>query len=138
MQGLVDKEKPDRSKYIGSQPHPGNRGKHVLLDEFLSKIIQQKKDDEKDDGENQRHPDSSFPDNRTQRSPDEKHHQAGDGERELFMPGNPVKAQVVLLRIIQNRWLIQTDLYTIGLGNAAVQDTHAYAVGQQVCKRRRR
>src|SRR5882724_3864985 len=132
MQGFVDEEKAYRRQDIGGEPHAADRGEHVLFDEFLSKIIQHEENDEEDNGEDQGKADAALTDDRAQRRPDEEHHETGHGERDLFMPGDLVIAQVVPLGLEHHGRLIQAAPQPVQYGQAPVEDGRARAVRQQV------
>jgi len=110
MQRLVYEEEPYRGEDIGGHPHAAKRRQDVLFGKLLTEIVQEEEDNEKDHGEDQRHADPSFADDGAQGRSDEEHHQAGDGEGQLLMPGNAMDHQLVLLVAIQESRLVQLDL----------------------------
>ena len=122
VHGLIDQEQTDRGEDIGRHPHPADRRKDGLFHEFFTEVIQQEKDDEEDHGKYQWQSDPALADDRPQRRADQEHDHDGHGQRDFFMPCDLMLAKIVVLILIQQHGLVQTDLGAVEGGHRLIDD----------------
>ena len=67
MHGLISEKKAYRRKYQDCQPHAYEWRQQLIANKFFAEHIEQMKNEEKNNGNNQRHAHTAFPDDGTKR-----------------------------------------------------------------------
>jgi hypothetical protein len=110
---FIGQENTYRKEYDRCHPHATKWQHHILFNKLSSKIIQQKKYDEKYNGEDQGKTNPPFTNNRSEWGADQKKDQAGDGHGNFFVPCHQVISQVTTIIFITDSRNISAGFYAI-------------------------